>query len=116
VMVSSMGTRDLAHAGSMRPYFEAKAEADTALETSGLDWTIVQPGRLTGAAGTGHVDASAVLGRTGEIPRDDVALVLYHCLLAPNTIRAQFELLSGPIEAELAVYSIHPGTGPIETR
>src|SRR5689334_15084727 len=47
VIVSSMGTRDLEHAGAMRPYLEAKAAADEALETSGLDWTIVRPGRLT---------------------------------------------------------------------
>src|SRR4051794_12290798 len=47
LMVSAMGTRDPAHApDGMRPYYEAKAAADDALETSGLDWTIVRPGRL----------------------------------------------------------------------
>src|ERR1700760_2782611 len=44
LMVSAMGTRDLAHAPEgMRPYYEAKAAADEALATSGLDWTIVRP-------------------------------------------------------------------------
>ena len=33
--------------------------------------------------------------RRGEIPRDDVALVLFHCLLADNTLKVGFDLLSG---------------------
>jgi nucleoside-diphosphate-sugar epimerase len=112
LMVSSMGTRDAEHAGPMRPYLEAKREADDALETSGLDWTIVRPGRLTDEPGTGNVDLAPVLGRRGEIPRDDVALVLFHCLTAENTVRAQFELLSGPVPIEVAVRSVRPGSGP----
>jgi uncharacterized protein YbjT (DUF2867 family) len=116
LMVSSMGTRDAAHAGPMRPYLEAKAEADAALETSGLDWTIVRPGRLTDAPGTGAVDLAAALGRHGEIPRDDVALVLFHCLRADNTVRAQFDLLSGPVPVEVALTSVQRGSGPVEPR
>ncbi len=116
LMVSSMGTRDIVHSGPMRPYLEAKAAADTALETSGLDWTIVRPGRLTNEPGTGTVDLAPALGRRGEIPRDDVALVLYHCLLADNTVRAQFELLSGPVPVEVAVAAVEPGSGPVTTR
>jgi uncharacterized protein YbjT (DUF2867 family) len=114
LMVSSMGTRDLAHAGPMRPYLEAKADADTALETSGLDWTIVRPGRLTEEPGTGTVELAPALARRGEIPRDDVALVLFHCLGAENTVRAQFDLLSGPVPADVAVRSVEPGSGPVE--
>ena len=116
VLVSSMGTRDLAHAGPMRPYLQAKAEADALLETSGLDWTIVRPGRLTDEPGTGMVDLAPALGRRGEIPRDDVALVLLHCLQADNTVRAQFELLSGDVPVEQAVRSVQPGSGPAEPR
>jgi len=76
----------------------------------------VRPGRLTDAPGTGTVDLAPVLGRSGEIPRDDVALVLYHCLLAENTVRAQFELLAGPVPADVAVRAVQPGSGPVETR
>ena len=61
-----MGTRDLEHAGPMRPYLEAKAGADAALETSGLDWTIVRPGRLTSEPGTGTVDLAPALGRAAR--------------------------------------------------
>jgi nucleoside-diphosphate-sugar epimerase len=102
LMVSSMGTRQIED-GPMRPYLEAKRAADDALEASGLDWTIVRPGRLTDEPGTGKVDLAHRLGRRGEIPRDDVALVLYHCLTAENTVRGSFELLSGPTPAEVAV-------------
>jgi hypothetical protein len=92
------------------------ARADTALETSGLDWTIVRPGRLTDEPGTGTVELASALGRRGEIPRDDVALVLYHCLTAENTVRAQFDLLSGPVPADIAVRSVQPGSGPVNAR
>ncbi len=103
LMVSSMGTRDIGADDPMRPYLEAKAAADSALETSGLAWTIVRPGRLTNEPGTGTVDLAPLLGRRGDIPRDDVAVVLYHCLFAGNTVRGQFDLLSGTEPAEAAV-------------
>ena len=89
---------------AMRPYYEAKAAADAATAASGLDWTIVRPGGLTDEPGTGSVDVSPV--GSGQIPRDDVALVLYHCLLADNTIRATFDLISGPVPVEVAIRQI----------
>ena len=103
LMVSSMGIEDAAHAGPMRPYLEAKGEADDALRISGLDWTIVRPGHLVDTPGTGRVDARPALGRRGDVPRDDVALVLAECLRAPETIRRQFELLAGDTPAAIAV-------------
>jgi uncharacterized protein YbjT (DUF2867 family) len=106
VIVSSMGADDPEHAGAMRPYLEAKAEADAALRESGLDWTVVRPGGLTDVPGSGRVDAARSLGRRGEVPRDDVALVLAECLEAPNTIGVQFELLSGDVPAEEAVRAL----------
>ncbi|HEY7076496.1 MAG TPA: SDR family oxidoreductase [Solirubrobacteraceae bacterium] len=108
LIVSSMNYEDAEHAGPMRPYYEAKREADEAVRTSGLDWTIVRPGRLTDAPGTGRVDAAPVLARGGEIPRDDVALVLFECLRAPETIRASFMVLSGEVPAAVAVRSVGP--------
>jgi uncharacterized protein YbjT (DUF2867 family) len=79
----------------MRPYYEAKAEADAELAKSGLDYTIVRPGGLTDDAGTGSIDAAEDLGRYGQIPRDDVAATLVGCLDEPNTIRKAFDLLAG---------------------
>jgi uncharacterized protein YbjT (DUF2867 family) len=104
LMVSSMGAGDPdGGSESMRPYLRAKAEADAALAASGLDYTIVRPGRLSDEPGTGLVDASADLGRRGSIPRDDVAATLLACLEIESTIGQTFELLAGetPIEEAL---------------
>jgi uncharacterized protein YbjT (DUF2867 family) len=105
LMVSSMGAGNPAGGPeAMRPYLEAKSEADAALSASDLDWTIVRPGALTDDPGTGMVDAAGSLGRRGSITRDDVAAVLAACLDEPRTVRATFELLQGasPIPEALA--------------
>jgi uncharacterized protein YbjT (DUF2867 family) len=107
LMVSSMGAEDPEHAAEpMRPYQRAKAEADAALQSGGLDWTIVRPGRLTDVPGSGRVDAARALGRYGEVPRDDVALTLFECLRAPNTIGVLFELLEGSTPVAEAVRAL----------
>jgi nucleoside-diphosphate-sugar epimerase len=102
VMVSAMYGKVIPD-GPMRPYMLAKKAADDALMESGLDWTIVKPGRLTNEPGSGKVELARSLGRYGEVPRDDVALVLLHTLPAGNTIRAAFDLLSGSTQASDAV-------------
>jgi uncharacterized protein YbjT (DUF2867 family) len=96
VMISSMGAGDPeAGVEAMRPYLRAKAAADAALRESRLDWTIVRPGMLTDAPGSGRVAAATSLARRGEIPRDDVALVLLEVLGAPSTVGVTFEVLAG---------------------
>ncbi len=96
VMVSAMGAAD-PESGSeeMRPYLTAKAEADWALAKSGLDHTIVRPGRLTDDPGTGRVEAARKLGRPGEIPRDDTAAVLLATLESDSTVGLSFEVIGG---------------------
>jgi uncharacterized protein YbjT (DUF2867 family) len=107
VIVSSIGTHDVAGAGeAMRPYLEAKRDADDALRQSGLDWTIVKPGHLTDAPGSGRVEVSRSFGGRADVPRDDVALVLLECLQAPNTIGVEFELFEGDVPAREAVRSL----------
>jgi uncharacterized protein YbjT (DUF2867 family) len=105
LMVSSMGTRDIPADGPMKPYLEAKRDADQALEDSGLRWTIVRPGGLTNEPGAGTVTLAPIIGHFGQIPRDDVAQVLYQCLFAENTVHGSFELLTGPDPIEGAVRS-----------
>jgi uncharacterized protein YbjT (DUF2867 family) len=90
----------------MRPYLEAKHDADEALAASGLDFTIVRPGVLTDAPGTGRVEVAGSLRRRGDIPRDDVAAVLLTVLGADNTIGKAFELLGGETPIEDAVLAI----------
>jgi uncharacterized protein YbjT (DUF2867 family) len=86
----------------MKPYFEAKADADRFVAESGLDYTIVRPGSLTDDPGTGKVSVNG--GGSGSISRDDVALVLAEVLRADNTIGKAFDLLGGetPVAEALA--------------
>jgi uncharacterized protein YbjT (DUF2867 family) len=104
LMVSSIGAGDPSSgSGAMRPYLEAKAQADAALSASALDWTIVRPGGLTDDPGTGMVQVGE-LERGGSVTRDDVAAVLAACLDEPGTVHKTFVLLQGetPIAEALA--------------
>ncbi len=105
LMVSAMG------AGSPPPegdgdvfgeYLRAKADADRAVQESGLRFTIVRPGGLTDDPGTGRVEVGESLER-GGIPRADVAAVLHACLEIPATVGKTFELIAGgrPIDEAL---------------
>jgi uncharacterized protein YbjT (DUF2867 family) len=106
VIVSSIGANDPSSGGeSMRPYLEAKAEADAALAESGLDWTIVRPGLLTDEPGTGRVRAGPELGRDA-VPRDDVAATLAAVLATDSTIGKTFVLLGGDTPVDEAVRSL----------
>jgi uncharacterized protein YbjT (DUF2867 family) len=107
VMISSIGAdRAQLASGPMRPYLEAKAEADRYLMASGLDYTIVRPGSLTDDPGTGRVGLSTELGGRGQVPRDDVAAVIARVLDAPNTIGVTFEVFSGDRLVAEAVRSL----------
>jgi uncharacterized protein YbjT (DUF2867 family) len=107
VMVSSMGAGNPDQGSEqMRPYLEAKHEADEALAASGLDFTIVRPGGLTTDPGTGMVDVAESLGRYGQVPREDVASVLAATLRMDGTIGKTFELLSGETAIEEALAAL----------
>lgn len=107
VMVSAMGTADVRNAAeAMRPYLQAKKDADDALMESGLDWTVVRPGGLTDDPGTGKVDAARGLGRYGQITRDDTALTLFEVLRHDNTIRVGFDVLGGSTPVAEAVRAL----------
>src|SRR4051794_712411 len=106
VIVSSVGADDPSRASEqMRPYLEAKAAADQALEQAGLDHTIVRPGMLTDEPGTGLIAAGPDVERA-EIPRDDVAATLAEVLVADNTIGKTFVVVSGETPIEEAVRSL----------
>ena len=104
VMVSAMGAADPPAEGgdAFGEYLRAKAEADRALEASGLEFTIVRPGGLTDDPGTGLVRVGTGLDR-GQIPRADVAAVLAAVLATASTAGKTFELVSGDVPVEQAV-------------
>jgi uncharacterized protein YbjT (DUF2867 family) len=105
LMISSMGAESAPAEGGevFGEYLRAKGEADRALASSGLDYTIVRPGRLTDEPPTGLVTIGSDF-ELREIPRADVAATLAAALRAENTVGKTFELLAGgtPIEDALA--------------
>ncbi len=101
VMVSAVGADHPEQAsGPMRPYLEAKAEADRQLRESGLDYTIVRPGSLTDEPGTGRV---RIGGERDSISRDDVAATLLAVLAADHAVGKAFDLFGGETPIEEAV-------------
>jgi uncharacterized protein YbjT (DUF2867 family) len=107
LMVSTIGANHPERwTDEMKPYFDAKAQADKAVMESGLDYTIVRPGRLTDDPGTGKVDLGDGPGGTGSVARDDVALVLAELLTADNAIGKDFDLLNGETPVAEAIAAL----------
>jgi uncharacterized protein YbjT (DUF2867 family) len=95
VIVSAIGANHPENwSDEMKPYYEAKADADKFVAESGLDYTIVRPGGLTDDPGTGMVSVGESLPG-GQVTRDDVALVLAEVLRAENTVGKAFDLVGG---------------------
>ncbi len=94
VMVSALGADDPDRSESIRHYLVAKAIADGYLQRSGLDHTVVRPGRLTDDEPTESVRVGDDVG-SGSISRGDVALVLARCLREPATLGKTFEVVDG---------------------
>jgi uncharacterized protein YbjT (DUF2867 family) len=87
-------------------YLRAKGAADDAVrERSGLDWTVLRPGRLTDDPGTGTVQLAERTGRA-EVTRDDVAAVLGALLESPGTAGLTLELVGGETPVEEAVAAV----------
>ncbi len=75
-------------------YMSAKKAADDDLRARDLDWTVVRPGALTDASGSGHVTLATSVGR-GSVSREDVAAVLVAVLDEPRTAGLSLDLVSG---------------------
>ncbi|ADD05871.1 homolog to NAD-dependent epimerase/dehydratase [Natrialba magadii ATCC 43099] len=108
VMLSSMGTDDPKSGPEpLQDYLIAKAEADEYLRKSDLSHTIVRPGELTTAPGTGEIRVGTdfELGN-GDIPREDVASVLVRVLEYDRLTGETFELLSGDDSIDGALGSL----------
>lgn len=109
VMVSAMSADDRSldarYDEVFLAYIRAKSEADANVRArSGLQTTIVRPGRLTDEPGAGRVEVAESTGR-GEIARADVAAVLLAVLDSPATAGRTFEVIAGQTPIDEAFYS-----------
>lgn len=103
VMVSAMAADDpQSGPEALRPYLEAKGQADDYLRNSDLDWTVLRPGRLTDEPGSGLVRLAPQL-EPGEVSRDNVADVLVALLETGRAAGQTLDLLDGDTEIDVAV-------------
>lgn len=114
VVISAMGTDDPPTDDDVfSVYLRAKQAADEVALASGLEVTVVRPGRLTDHEGTGHI----TIGRhvpAGEIPRADVASVVADVLAEPGSVGHVVEVVSGPtpiVEAVREIVTLPGGQG-----
>lgn len=105
VMVSALRAHDPdTGPAAIRHYLVAKHVADEYLMRSGLDYTILRPGRLLDEPGTGRVTLTLSGPReVADIPRADVAHVVQACLKANETVGGCYDLVSGDTPIEKAV-------------
>lgn len=109
IMVSALkANRDSENwSEAMQHYYEAKSAADEYLRNSGLDYTILMPGRLSNEDGTGNIDLGERIELDNRsITRDDVASVIVEILDQRNTFGKSLELLQGNIPINEAVEKI----------
>jgi len=102
VMISAMKVEEPRGNEVFQAYQKAKSEADKALRESGLEWTIIRPGRLTDNLPTGRIALAPDLD-PGEIPRADVAAVVAEVLEVPESAGHQWDLTSGDALIDAAI-------------
>lgn len=102
IMVSSRGAVNPDKGPErIKPYLVAKHAADFVLLHSQLDYTILQPGRLTDEPATNHIQIQRPENATEQqISRDDVAACIVYCLQHDHTIGQSFELFEGDLSIE----------------
>src|SRR5689334_16157952 len=109
VQISSMGAGQPPRPGAdevWTAYITAKTAAEADLRSRDLDWTIVRPGGLTDAPGTGRIRLAAPPVPRGTVPRADVAAVIAALLDDPGTRHQTLELTGGDSPVAAALRSI----------
>src|SRR5271165_182499 len=109
VQVSSMGAGTPPRPGTDQvwaAYITAKTAAEADLRARDLDWTILRPGGLTDAPGTGRIRLAAPPVPGDTVSRADVAVVIAALLDNPGTRYQTLELVGGDSPVAAAVRSI----------
>lgn len=103
VIVSSVGAESPPDGEDVfSVYVRAKAEADQAVMASDLAWTVVRPGPLTDAPGTGTVRLATDPFRD-DVTRDDVAQVIAATLAEPRSAGLILYVADGDVPVEEAL-------------
>ena len=106
IVVSSMGVdRPEQMPPFLQQVLKVKAESDSHVQSSSLDWTIVRPGGLNDEPGGGKVTVGTQV-QGGMISRDDVASVVLACLADPSTAGKAFEVVAGEQSISDAISSL----------
>lgn len=107
VMLSSVGA-DNPEKGNqnIKPYLEAKHNADEYLKNAGINYTIVRPTTLNNNDGNGSIQLEKKFKNPTEISREDVATTLISVI--PNGIadRKTFEITEGEQNIATAVKNV----------
>lgn len=87
VMISAIhaDNRESWDKSGIKPYYIAKHYADKFLKISGLDYTILRPGRLFNKEGTGKITITDPASQAG-VAREDVADLVLEALKHDTTI------------------------------
>lgn len=105
IMVSSRGA-DNPDFGpvAIKPYLVAKHFADEYLINSGLNYTVLRPGRLTDDAGSGLIKTRRPKDPDEQfISREDTARAIIHSLNNKSTVGKVYELYEGQERIEDAI-------------
>ncbi|MCV2395785.1 SDR family oxidoreductase [Actinotalea sp. M2MS4P-6] len=85
-------------------YWDAKRQADDALRGSGLDWTIVKPGRLLDGPGSGSGEVSTADGARGAATRRaDIAALVVLALDDPRAVGHELVVTEGDVPLAAAL-------------
>lgn len=105
IMVSSRGADNPDNGPErIKPYSVAKHFADEYLMQSGLNYTILRPGRLIDESGTGLIKTIRPIDPDEQfISRNDTAKVIVHCLNNSAVINKVFELFEGQDSIESVI-------------
>lgn len=107
VMISALNTgkRDAWEESPIKPYYIAKYYGDEMLKESGLDFTIIRPGKLSDEDGSGKITIEFPENRNG-VSREDVASLVLEVLENDNTIGKVIEFNQGdsPISEVIRTY------------
>lgn len=111
IMVSTWDSRREAidAGGDLKPYTIAKHYADDYLRRSHITATIVHPGGLTNAQGSGSVSIASLFEKPDkrEISRENVARVLFEIITQSKHQGKEFQVLDGDQPVGEALDNIH---------